>query len=426
MKIGFLIEDRGFDNICFGNIEEGNPGVGGTWYEFVLVAYCLKKYRPDYDILIYHYNLTNTLPEILKSCIIASDLAAIEDAVQNKVDFMVFRTGKGEDWYSLITEYDLSCIGWAHNFLSRTDLELLTKTSNVKKVIFVGEEEYDRYLDDDITKKSTFIYNIVEKNDQRVRKYYDDSVVFIGSITPSKGFHILAKSWKYIVRKCPSANLYVIGSGALYDKNAELGQYGLAERKYEESFIKYLTDTHGNLLKSVYFLGVLSEKKKDIIVHTSVGVVNPTCDTETFCIGAVEFEQYGIPVCSGKKNGLLDTVEHRMTGLLSKSDHSFRRNVVRLLNDKELNNKYGNAAIRKSKEFLAREIIPDWIDCFEQLKKGDISSPFIRPKHYSLTKIVRIALRFFRITMGLRFLPSLNTIHFRLSVLKQKIEKLGR
>jgi glycosyltransferase involved in cell wall biosynthesis len=59
-------------------------------------------------------------------------------------------------------------------------------------------------------------------------------VTYVGALIPTKGFHKLAKVWKNILKKVPTAKLQVIGDGKLYNKNAVLGPHGIAEAKYEK------------------------------------------------------------------------------------------------------------------------------------------------------------------------------------------------
>ena len=114
----------------------------------------------------------------------------------------------------------------------------------------------------------------------------------------------------------PDAQLHVVGSGKLYDRNSKLGVYGIAEESYENSFIKGITDRAGELLPSVHFHGVMGEEKKELIARTSVGVANPAGRTETLGISAIEFSSRGVPVVTIASGGFLDTVENEKTGLL--------------------------------------------------------------------------------------------------------------
>lgn len=426
MKVGFLIDDRGFHNICFENIEKGNPGVGGTWYEFALVSTLLQKECPNDYVFVFHFNKSNLFHPSLNVRIIGNELEAIALAGDLHIDYIVFRNGKDEAWYTSLEKNKIKSIAWAHNFLTRDELCRLKNAAMVKRVVFVGREQYDQYLDEDVIKKSTYIYNIVEKTDPRVRERFNHDVTFIGTIIPDKGFHMVAKIWKKVLLACPDAQLHIIGSGKLYDATVEMGAYGIAERMYEKSFIAGITDNDGKLLDSVHFHGILGDEKNSIILNSAVGVVNPTSSSETFCISAVEFEQFGVPVCYGGKYGLLDTVKNKETGLLSLKSRRLARNIIHLLNDSELNEKYGRQAIKHATNFTSEKIMPYWIDLFENLER-EKKVHLIFPKRISPIKMVKLVSYYFRIKLGLLFLPAVDEIkicvHQPLAKIKHMILK---
>ena len=140
-------------------------------------------------------------------------------------------------------------------------------------------------------------------------------VTYIGAVIPGKGFHLLARAWKKVLHAEPLAQLYVVGNGKLYGDNFELGPWQLAEKKYEASFMPYLTDDQGQLLPSVHLMGILGREKYDILAKTKVGVPNPSGLTETFCNSGVEMQLMGAVIASRRCTGYLDTVKNgRLTG----------------------------------------------------------------------------------------------------------------
>lgn len=76
----------------------------------------------------------------------------------------------------------------------------------------------------------------------------------------------------------------------MYDRNQEMGKYGIASKEYEESFMSYLTNSDGKIMDSVRFLGIVGTEKEDIFIQSAVGVVNLTAIGETFCLSAIEME----------------------------------------------------------------------------------------------------------------------------------------
>ena len=67
-----------------------------------------------------------------------------------------------------------------------------------------------------------------------------NNVVYIGSIVPLKGVHLLTRVWKKVLSSVPDAQLFIIGSGKLYDSKAKLGPFGIAEIFYEKKLLKHI------------------------------------------------------------------------------------------------------------------------------------------------------------------------------------------
>ena len=250
------------------------------------------------------------------------------------------------------------------------------------------------------------------ESDTAKRELSKKSVTYVGSLVPAKGFHKLAQIWPDILKKVPDAELYVIGTGKVYDRNARLGKFGISQEDYENSFMKFLTDDNGTILPSVHFLGIVGSEKVDIFKNTAVGVVNPTALTETFCVSAVEMEYAYVPVISRKKWGLLDTIDDGETGYLFRNSSDFVEKMVYLLNNDELNQNMGEKAHEFVKEnFDMNRIIPQWISLIEDIDK-DISVEYLDvQKNWSNDyKWIKGCIRFFRFDMSLAWLPSFHDL----------------
>ncbi len=423
MRIGFEINDSGFENIDLKDPEEGNPGIGGTQFEFILLISSLLKYTCDYEIFVYHYSL-NKYPESIHDCIVESERDILKHAQQDNIDVLVYKTDKDEVWYELIEKYGVKCIAWAHTYLKYQELKAIENSKNTVRLICVGKEQYDTHIDDDIIAKTSYIYNMVDCSKLQIRNpLFKKEVTYIGSLIREKGFHVLAQAWKDVLREIPDAKLNVIGSGKLYNRNSQLGEYGIADKEYEKDFIPYLINNDGELLPSVKFLGILGTEKQEILKNTAVGVVNPTAVSETFCISAVEFEGQGIPVCSCKKNGLLDTVQNKKTGLLSKSAKSLAKNIIELLNDNKKNVEYGRNGIEYVKKFSPSMIVKKWDDCFREIISGEkVRYIPVTGNYLNNGKCIRIIDRWIRFTLGIKCFPSVNTMLFETKKLYHKLK----
>lgn len=420
MKIGIELPDNNICHIDFSRPERGNPGVGGSEYLFSLLAREL--YLNNIDITIYHYN-DNVLPDGIKHDIVESTIEMLHKASADGMDILIHQVGKTEEWYNCLEQSNLKSIAWAHVYLEHKELCLIRNNENVKRVVFVGKEEYDSYIDDDVIIKSTYIYNMIPTNSHIKNRNVDKPIVtYVGSLVPAKGFHLLAKIWPQIVKEVPNAELYVVGNGKVYDRNAKLGRFGIAQAEYEDRFIRYLLGDDGNISPSVHFLGIVGADKANIFRSTAVGVVNPSALTETFCMSAVEMEFAYVPVISRNKWGLLDTIINGSTGFLFKNESEFIKRIVYLLKNPSINLKMGCSAHNFVKRTFSTDIvIPQWEDLLDEIMNNVPAKIYcIQGNWLNDFKWIKQIIRYLRFGCKLKFIPSFCDIKFCLKKLLRK------
>ena len=367
MKIGLYFNDQGYMDLDLQEPQTGNNGIGGTQYCFIMLADALVKYT-NHEVIVFHFN-NNLLPVGVQSVIISDKEELIERATNNNVDILLFKAEGVTPFVKALRDSDLKCIVWAHNYLLDKELDELLANQNIKKVVFVGKEQYDRYVDHDIIEKSTYIFNMFDgRCFKRRNPIINHNVTYTGSIVRSKGFHILASIWPDIIKEVPDANLFVIGNGQLYDRNAKLGRLGITNEEYETTFAPFIT-FDGEIIPSVHFLGTLGKEKTHIYDNTSVGVVNPSGRTETFGLSAVEMEACGIPVVTKAANGLFDTVINNKTGYLVRNKRQLKTRIIKLLKDTEKNDHLGSQAKEfADTKFLPENIIKEWEELFYRIR----------------------------------------------------------
>ncbi|AFY30867.1 glycosyltransferase [Calothrix sp. PCC 7507] len=158
--------------------------------------------------------------------------------------------------------------------------------------------------------KIKFIYNpycavFVPKKAQ-----VQHQLLFVGAITPSKGFVELMQIWSYIVQKQVNLQLAIAG-GINIHKGADikLGAMGIAESDFEtkqiQPWLKTLPEKY-----QPQFLGALppQELHKTICESWAV-IVNPSWSSpETFCCSAVEAQACDRTVFGIAAGGLKETV----------------------------------------------------------------------------------------------------------------------
>lgn len=376
MKITIYINNNNISDVDCTDLTKGNPGIGGTEYCILLLAQLYKKYYPDNQITLIASS-KGKLPKV-DNIIIEKDFLAVPKKTKDVgADVLVVSSVfEGQpltkDFFSAVEMENVKTITWGHNFYLNDFCNLLVKNDFICANVFVGHQQYDRYIDHKVIWKSTYIYNMYPEVDEPLRKENDGkTVTYIGSLVPTKGFHLLANAWKDVLAEIPDAQLHVVGNGKLYDRNSKLGIYGIAEEAYENSFIKGITAETGELLPSIHFHGVMGAEKKELIARTSVGVANPSGRTETFGISAIDFSSRGVPVVTVATGGFLDTVENEKTGLLYHDTKELAGCIVRLLNDKKLNEKCGEYGKEYSKQYTPENLMVKWHEVFELVLKGE-------------------------------------------------------
>ena len=389
MKIAIYINNKNISGVDCTKILNGNPGIGGTEYCILLLAQVYKTFYPQ-DKVILLASKNTMLQEVDDIVETNSVFEAVEYA--SKCDILIISAIDNgnplpQSFFDLIEKKRVKTIIWGHNYYLCDFCDRVARCDSVKANVFVGRQQYDRYVDHAVIKKSTYIYNFYPMVDVPQRGVdFKPVVTYIGSLVPLKGFQVLAAAWKDILAKVPDAQLNVIGSGLLYNRNAKLGRYGIAEEYFENEFMKELTDENGNILSSVHFLGVMGTEKRDVILKTSVGVVNPTGRTETFGISALDFESCGVPVVTIAKGGFLDTVIDGNTGLLYHNTTNLAACVAQLLIDRETNIRFGKEGIRLAASFAPESIISEWHDLFEKVCH-DEQLPYKKPDSFMNTNL---------------------------------------
>lgn len=429
IKIGFYVQNEGYPDVDCRFPEQGNPGIGGTQFSEISVAYYLNKFYPQQLEILLLARHTELLPPSLQTCQIVDAVDAAVKSEEERCNIFIFRTScLTQDLYEKLCSLKVKVIVRSDNFPSIEELNRMVDCSQIKCHVCVGQEELDLYRDHRIFQKSIRVFhpfnieNFVPKND--ILKQ-GNTVVYLGSLIPAKGFHMLAKTWSRIVKKKPEAKLIVIGTGKVYGRDQELGKWGIAEESYEANYIRpFLSDENGDVIASVHFAGLLGCEKNEILQSADVGVVNPTGNTETFCISGVEFQACGTPVVSAAKGGLLDTVVHGKTGLLGKSDKDLIRNILFLLDNSDIAREFGQNGINFVREkFDHRLIAKEWLELLIDIYNDRSPQPQPMKSNYFynakfLTEGMRIIKKYVPLSSNL---PS--WVEFK-QMLKTNIKKL--
>lgn len=358
-KVAFYLNSDIVSNVDLSGILESNPGMGGSQYMMLCIACLLSMRENGIEVMLY----SKTQVEIsgLNSAVVNSFDDVLKFVDIQSVDYLVIKHDPQLCTALKLYNGRTRFVIWCHNFVEK-ELSFYRNNDNVARIITVGKEQMELYCDDIAYYKSDYIFNgistdidIKYKSKVSQFKHRQNNVVYIGSLIECKGFYYLAKAWKKILKNVPDANLYVIGSGCLYDRSARLGKWKIADEAYEKKFIHFLLE-NGELLPSVHFMGIMGAEKNDILINSKVGVPNPNGETETFGCTAVEMQLMGCLVATKKCPGYLDTVKN---GILYNSTTDLAMSVVKLLKS-ENNNSYWDTYEYIKNNFSFDVVIEKW------------------------------------------------------------------
>lgn len=413
MRIGFYHPLMGNKNIDITLVQSGNPGYGGTQFCFSLIIFFLAKDFKDLQIIVYSDTLLK-LPSNCISKIVNGEDELLEKSKCDNVDFLILKTPLTPNFYcEKLIKYNINVICWSHNYFNSHTAKAISKCKQVKSVVFVGKQMYDFYYDNDIIKKSTFIYNPVPDHIMSGDRIYNShTAVYMGSLIRQKGIIELLKIWEIVEKNYPDAVLKIIGSGSLYEKGSKLGPLGIADAQLEHDMIPFICKENGRIKDNILFLGVLGEEKYDVFSKCAVGIVNPSANTETFGMGIIEMASSQLPVVTRGWNGHLDTIKNGYTGFTSFTINGMASKIITLFSDSRLNKKLGRNAKKFTKTFDPQLIAVQWYEHLNHLSSDNninISLPISNPL-WNNYKFLRYFTAFLRFNLGLHLLPSIVSI----------------
>lgn len=241
-------------------------------------------------------------------------------------------------------------INWIHKEM-RNIKEFSSSYRNIKE-FFNCMKKYNETIFVSQTAKATFeketklyipskvIYNLVDnkKIQDKACKEIDDiefkrdiiNLISVGSLVHQKGYLRLLKVFNRILQKYNNVHLYILGDGK--------------ERKKMEAYIY-----ENNLEDKVTLLGYKKNpykyvKASDLFVCSSYYEGYSTAVTEALIVGT--------PVITTLCSGMEELLENGKYGIITEnSAEDLYKGICRIINNKELLNKYKKLAIERSYYF---------------------------------------------------------------------------
>jgi glycosyltransferase involved in cell wall biosynthesis len=191
-------------------------------------------------------------------------------------------------------------------------------------------------------------------------------LLFIGAITPSKGFNELMQIWSYLVDKGVDLQFAIAGGISLHRGDIKTGALGIADEEYE---VSHIHPWYQSLPESYrpQLLGALSpiDLQKEITQSWAV-IVNPSWHSlETFACSAVESQACNLTVFSVNAGGLKETVYQGEFPSItsSRTPEALGDLIIQGLNNPKMVAKNGQLAgefVRR--RFSAETISNAWLD----------------------------------------------------------------
>lgn len=406
MKVTFYLADHAGKVVDATNIEKGNPGIGGAQYCMLLLAHYLRLKGYEITIIAHRKYL---LEDGIEGIFDVERSRVVSEVQKKGTDILIVKNFIDKDLEKSIRKSKLKVVIWSHNFIYSDFADFIKDTPQVIANVFVGKQQYDNYIDDDVIKKSVTIFNMFPDSNvvpQKVER--NKSVVFMGVIEPGKGFYEMARMWQGIVSDVPEAQLYVLGNGCLYGEQ-QMGKLGIAEQHYEKKLEPLICDAQGEILKSIHFCGIVGGGKNAYFEKASIGVINPSSSRETFGMGALEMASAKLPVATIGKTGYFDTIVNGETGILCKNISDLQKSIIEILKSNTETERLGNNAKVFLEKFSPQIIVDEWDCLLKSVYSDKFEAQYQSPSKpfTSQLKWLRVCNRFIRFSLRLKFVPSI-------------------
>ena len=377
MRMALFLDNRRF--VALGALPRpslGNPGIGGTEYEFLALAELLLAAGLDLQLLL-------TVPQAIdgvaaKAVTVVPSLGeGLQAAVQAGANLLIFRPGFASeaDWPALESS-PIPLVAWLSN-LGCHEQGRYEALKALRRWVLLSGPQLDYFRHSRLAHQAVVIPYVVAvppgrggpRSQQQAAQATD--LAYVGAITPFKGFDRLASQWEWIADRCPQARLRVFGGANLYGggdaaAQASAGNSPPPLTPYEQHCRQILQ--RGRHSDRVLFEGSQGLERYDALAQVAVGVVNPSGVDETFCLSAAEFNACGIPVVTARRHALISTVPEGIAGLLAGNDQQLARCCVELLQDSERAWRLGTQGeAHVQRRYGPEAVLAAWQQLFEQV-----------------------------------------------------------
>lgn len=183
---------------------------------------------------------------------------------------------------------------------------------------------------------------------------------------PIKGFHIMLKALRCIIKRFPDAVLYTTG-----DDPRNTNIRSIIKQNSYQRYVVSLIKKYG-LSSNVVFLGTLSETEMcDQYLKSNVFVLSSTIENSPNSLG--EAMMLGVPSISSDVGGVKDFITHNNDGFIYQCEayYMLAYYIMKIFEDDNLANKFSVNAMEKAHKMYDREKIKcDVLNIYNDISKG--------------------------------------------------------
>lgn len=280
----------------------------------------------------------------------------INDLEYRLKDFDIVIANSG-DYSALISNLDINGkkIGVQHNSFEiyynqyfKRWIKLYLRLYNKLDKLVVLNDVYKKSYENTGLKNVITIPNFSSYKTEQINNLDKKIILCAGRMAnnEAKGFDLLIESFKYIYEQCPEWELHIYGEGPM--KNI-----------YRDVIEKYKLEKQ---IKIYDFTNNLSEK----MLNSSIYALSSRW--EGFPMVALEAMECGLPIVSFDIDAIKGVIIQNENGLLANSydTKEFAKNILKLINNKNLLTKCSTGSKDKVKQFYPENIMKMWIDIIEQ------------------------------------------------------------
>ncbi len=167
------------------------------------------------------------------------------------------------------------------------------------------------------------------------KKEKNPTIMYLGRLSRDKGMEDVLKTFELLYKKNKNYSFWVVGKGETKEYEKKI------KKKVEKAYFK----------KKIKFLGHIDEKKKFELLSKAHILVNPS-KREGWGLVNIEANIAGTPVVAYKSAGLVDSVKHGISGIITKrSPVDLANEIHKLITNKKLYHQLSKGALKWGRQF---------------------------------------------------------------------------